>query len=96
MSCSFQDLEPRFCTCDWPHADQLVEEDQQQSLQNQKNIFGVAEIKASPLVPPTESNVTDDKVSSRTTTAKPDEDISGSEANVIQNVKIMNIKSNLY
>ena len=56
--------------------------DQQQSLQNQKNIFGVAEIKASPLVPPTESNVTDDKVSSRT--AKPNEDISGSEANVIQ------------
>ena len=87
MSCSFQDLEPRFCTCDWPHAHQLV--DEQQLLQNQKNIFGVAEIKASPsLVPPPESNVTDDKVSLRT--AKPNEDISGSEANVIQDLEFQN------
>ena len=61
---SFQDLEPRFCTCDWPHAHHLVD----QKLQ--KNIFGVAEIKAAPLVPPPESNVTDDKVSRRTSTMK--------------------------
>jgi len=58
------DLEPRFCTCDWPHAHHLVD----QKLQ--KNIFGVAEIKAAPLVPPPESNVTDDKVSRRTSTMK--------------------------
>ena len=74
---SFQDLEPRFCTCDWPHAHHLVD----QKLQ--KNIFGVAEIKAkAPLVPPPESNVTDDKVSRRTSTMKAAKLVASSPASV--------------
>lgn len=57
-----QDLEPKFCTCNWPHAQHLVTSQQQQ----RQNVIMTSEIKED-----LNSNVTNDKVAETTTPLPP-------------------------